>query len=47
MSSKQVYFDEVEEKIIKFFSKKWNLPEYEVVRKIVREFKEKEVKHVS
>ena len=40
MSSKQIYFSDKEEKRIKDYSIKWKIAEYEVVRKMVREYSE-------
>jgi len=39
MSSKQIYFSEEEEIKIKKYAVKWNIAEYEVVKRMVRDFK--------
>ena len=44
MTTKQVYFNEEEEQKIKRLSKLWNIAEYEVVKRMVNEYREKEVK---
>jgi len=36
-----IYLSEEEDKIIKEFSKKWELSKHETILKIIREFKEK------
>lgn len=42
MSQSNVYFDEEEETIISDFKYKWKISKQEVIKKIIREFKEKE-----
>jgi Mor family transcriptional regulator len=40
MAAKQIYFSDEEEVKIRELAKKWRVAEYEVVRKIIREYKE-------